>query len=249
MQLSRRCAEQEARVKRAVGVLLAIALIALAASPATAQTRVDTLPEVTPFQSARFDFALTAFGELLAYGKGEAESPNRIHLTLKTVPLDGSQPDTVEAILYDGVYYTRENESTQWYIEGEVAVPLPEEELPDSDIGDATLTLIGEADVAGVPTYQYQLWANAEDDSVAKADFFIGRSPSYLHKLVISAYLSGEDTIPLVGLDYRYYDFDAPITVSPPEGAVNRAASAPSSLAGMLKLGVFQARELGRWVR
>lgn len=236
-------------MKRAIGLLLAFALIALAASPVAAQTRVDALPEITPYSSARFDFALILFGEVVAYGKGEAESASRIHLTLKSVPQSGEPVETVEAIIYDGVYYTRENDSTQWYIEGEVAAPLPEEELPAADFSDVPITLIGEADVAGVPTYQYQIWINNEDESVTTADFFIGRSPSYLNKLVISAYLSGEDMITLVGLDYRYYDFNAGITVYPPQGAVKRPASSATSLPGLLKLSLFQARENARWAR
>jgi hypothetical protein len=239
----------EACVKRAIGLLFAIALIALAASPVAAQTRVETLPEITPANTSRFDFALIGFGELLAYGKGEVESANRIHLTLKTVPFEGQPSETVEAIIYDGVYYTRENESTQWYIEGEVAAPLPEDQLPVAESEDVTLTLIGEANVAGVPAYQYQFWVNGEDGSVTTADFFIGRSPSYLHKLVISGYLSGEDTIPLIGLDYRYYDFNADIKVSAPQGAIARPASASTSLAGMIKQGVFQASAMARWAR
>lgn len=236
-------------MKRAIGLLFALALIVLAAAPVTAQTRVDALPEVTPYNSARYDFALTLFGEMVAYGKGEAESPNRIHLTLKSVPPPGEAAETVEAIIYDGVYYTRENESTQWYIEGEVAAPLPEDELPAQDFSDIPITLIGEADVAGVPTYQYQIWVNGEDGSATTADFFIGRSPSYLHKLVVSGYLSGEDTNRLIGLDYRYYDFNADIKVYPPQGAVNRSASSADSLSGMLKLSLFQARANARWTR
>lgn len=236
-------------MKRAIGLLFALALIALAASPVAAQTRVDALPEITPVTSNRFDFALTLFGEIVAYGKGEAESANRIHLTLKSVAPPGEPVETVEAILYDGVYYTRENDSTQWYIEGEVVAPLPEDQLPAADFADVPITLIGEAEVAGAPTYQYQIWINNEDESVTTADFFIGRSPSYLHKLVVSAYLSGEDTISLVGLDYRYYDFNAEVKVYAPQGAVNRPASSATSLPGLLKLSLFQARENARWGR
>jgi len=240
-------------VKRTVRLLFAIALIALAATPAAAApTRVDALPEITAAQSNRFDFALTLFGQVIGYGKGEVESPNRIHLAVETVPQGNEPVETVEAIIYDGVFYVRENQNTQWYIEGEVPAPLPEDELPVTDVaaGDVAITLIGDADVAGAPTSQYQLWINGEDGSVITSDLFIGRGgPSYLHKLVVSGYSSGEDTVPLLTLDYRYYDFNAQITVYRPEGAVARPASAARSLAGLLKQSIFQAREAAHFSR
>src|SRR5215217_6006129 len=105
-------------MRRPLSLLIASALLILIISPAAAApTRVDTLPAPAPFTSARFDFALVAFGQPLGYGKGEVESPTRLHLALKTPPM-GDQPEqTVEIIFYDGTIYSRENESTQWYIE------------------------------------------------------------------------------------------------------------------------------------
>jgi hypothetical protein len=212
-------------------ILILSALLLLVVSPvAAAPARVDALPAPAPFRSARLDFALVAFGQALGYGKGEIESPTRIHLTLKTPPM-GNQPEqTIEVVFYDGALYSRENESTQWYLESSgSAQPLPVDEVPSDLVGavpaDVPITLIGERDVAGAATSQYQLWLGAGDRSFSTVDLFLGTQVAYLHKLQISAYSDIEDLAPLLGLDFRFYDFDSPaIKVAPPAGAEPRSS-------------------------
>ena len=222
------------RPLRLVALLMPLlALLVLASPVSAAPTRVDVLPTVEEFSSARYDFALTLFGVEVGYGKGEVESVDRVHVTLKTVASAESPSDTFESILYDGVLYTRTNDSTQWYIEEGsntgVTPPSPEEE----DTSDVALSLIGPVDVAGVATNQYQVWQN-DAEVASTADFFIGTSRSLLHKLQISAYaIDGTDLIPVLGLDYRFFDFDASdIKVYPPTNAIRQTNAAAYGTSG-----------------
>jgi hypothetical protein len=227
-----------------------LALLTLLVVPAAAQTRVDTLPQTAAFDKARFDFVLTLLGEPVAYGKGVIDGPNRLHLALQTVETPDIPRETLEAILYDGVYYTRENDDPQWYIESEVTAPLPEDVLPiENVLAEAPITLIGAADVAGVPTDHYQIWFNFEDGSVITLDTFIGQRTPYVHKLQLNAYLTPEDVVSLLSFGYRYYDFEAEdIVVYRPEGAIPRSGDTGlSSLSRNLKLSMFQLRDALRW--
>lgn len=213
------------RPLRLVALLMPLlALLVLVAPVSAAPTRVDVLPAVEDFTSARYDFALTLFGVEVGYGKGEIESADRLHITVKTVASAEAPSETVEMIIYDGVLYMRENDSTQWYIESapDTGVTPPATEADDTS--EAALSLIGPADVAGVGTNQYQLWQN-DTEVAATIDFFIGTSRSLLHKLQISSYaLDGAELIPVLGLDYRFFDFNASdIKVYAPTNAIRRS--------------------------
>jgi hypothetical protein len=167
------------------------------------------------------------------------------------VDLPDVPTETIEAILYDGVYYVRQNDDTQWYIEGEVTAPLPDNALPvEDDLTDLPITLIGAADVAGVPTDQYQIWFNFDDGSVITLDTFIGQRTPYVHKLQLNAYSTPDDTLALLSFIYRYYDFEAEdIAVYRPENAIPRPAGEElvGGLSGHVKLGMFQLRDALRW--
>lgn len=204
-----------------------LALLTLAAPVSAAPTRVDVLPAVEDFTSARYDFALTLFGSEIAYGKGEVESADRLHITVKTVASADAPSETAEIIIYDGVLYLRENDSTQWYIESapDTGVTPPATEVDSTS--EVALSLIGPADVAGVGTNQYQLWQN-DAEVASTVDFFIGTSRSLLHKLQINGYaIDGTDLLPVLGLDYRFFDFNASdIKVYAPTNAIRRANAA-----------------------
>lgn len=238
-------------MKFIVRLMLASAMLLLVVAPvAAAPQRVDTLPAITPFTKARFDFALTLFGIEVGYGKGAIESPSRIHLTIEIPSGDGSPGEVVEAILYDGVFYTRTNTEAQWYIEPIGDVPLPENPVPASasSTDGPAITLMGTRDVAGVMTDQYQIWINGDDRSAFTTDLFIGQSLRYLDKFQISLYADGRDATPLIGLDYRWYDFDsAAIKVYPPQGAIVREASASMSVVDGLKTGLVQLERVMEW--
>lgn len=222
-------------MRRLIRFLLASALLLLAVSPvAAAPTRVDTLPSPAPFSKARFDFAITVLNEALGVGRGAVESANRVHLTFKTVAAPGQPEETLEVIIYDGTLYSRENDSTQWYIDAQADPGTPTGGVPVEVVGEVPdevpITLIGDRDVAGTATDQYQLWLNADDGSFSTVDLFLGKQVAYLYKLQISAYTDIEDVLPLVGLDYRFYDFDSgDIKVYPPTNAVPRPATAAAS--------------------
>lgn len=238
-------------MKFIVRLLLATTMLVLVVAPvAAAPQRVDSLPAITPFTKARFDFALTLFGLEVGFGKGAIESPSRLHLTLEVPSGDGSPSYVVEAILYDGVFYTRENTDAQWYIEPVGDVPLPADPvgMSASSTDEPALTLMGTRDVAGVLTDQYQIWMNFEDRSVLTTDLFIGQTLRYLDKFQISAYADGRDDTPLLGFDYRWYDFDdAAIKVYPPQGAIVREASASMSIVDGMKTGLVQLERVMRW--
>ncbi len=227
------------------------AAFALLVVPAAAQTRVDALPTTAAFEKARFEFILTLFGEPVAVGQGVIDGPDRLHLTLKTLDAPDLPAETIEAILYDGVYYTRENDDLQWYIEGELAAPLPEDALPiDAELPELPITLIGAVDVAGVPTDHYQIWFNFEDGSVITLDTFIGQRTPYVHKLQINAYVDPDDTLALLSFAYRYYDFEAEdIAVYRPENAIPRpeGEGIVDGLSDNVKLGMFQLRDALHW--
>lgn len=216
-------------MRRRTPLLVVAALLALLVFPAAAApTRVDALPTAAPFTRARFDFAVVAGGQPFAYGKGEFESATRMHLTLRSAPMQGMEEMTVEVVLYDGVTYTRENDSTQWYMEGGQPVEsVPEVGMPTDMVGDVPadtpITLIGERDVAGTLTDQYQIWLGADETSFGTVDLFLGRQQAYLHKMQVTVYEDIEAPFATFGLDYRFYDFDSPaITVARPANAVER---------------------------
>jgi hypothetical protein len=95
---------------------------------------------------------------------------------------------------------------------------------------DVPITLIGERDVAGAATSQYQLWLSADSRSFSTIDLFLGKQVAYLHKLQISAYSDIEDQTPLIGLDFHFYAFDdAANKVSPPASAIARPGIAAAS--------------------
>lgn len=231
-------------------LLAACAVIALLVTPAAAQTRVEALPQTAAFEKARLELVLTVFGEPVAVGRGVIDGPNRIHLTIQTVETPDFPSETLEAILYDGVYYVRENDDPQWYIEESVTAPLPDNSLPvEANLAGIPITLIGEADVAGVATDHYQLWFNFDDGSVITVDNFIGQRTPYVHKLQLNGYASGEDQLALLSFGYRYYDFEAEdIVVYRPENAVARAEGVTAGgLHNQIKLGMFQLRDVLRW--
>jgi hypothetical protein len=237
-------------VKGLLRLLAAFAVFLLLVTPSAAQTRVDSLPPTAAFDKARFEFVLTFFGEPVAVGRGAIDGPNRLHLTLKTVDLPDLPTETIEAILYDGVYYVRENDDPQWYIEDDVSAPLPDTALPvGDDSADPPITLIGAADVAGVPSDHYQIWFNLDDGSVITLDTFIGQRTPYVHKLQLNAYSTPEDALALLSFIYRYYDFEAEdIAVFRPENAVPRpSGAAHGGLSAQVKLGMFQLRDALHW--
>jgi hypothetical protein len=221
-------------LKHARFVLLAFLLLGIAL-PATAAERVAKLPEVKAVMSARFDLAVALNDMQFIVGKGEVASATRAHFVLRALPIGGSDAATLEVVVYDGRIYTREDASTQWYVERMTDLPVNAPEAqPQVDASAAPVSSIGSKTIAGTPTNQYQIWVASEENTTdhLALDFFIGQQVNYLHQYQISAFTTDEDFGELkLEQVTRLYDFeDRSIVVGPPANAIERPA-----MAGLLK--------------
>lgn len=213
--------------RRLSGLALALLFVVLAA-PAAAAERVDTIPEIRGFSAVRSESVMLINGTPFMVTKTEQSSPNRAHLVLKLI-VPGEAEETIEAVLFDGKLYTRENTDAQWYIE-DVDVPeLPDQSLP-IDLGDADglpITKIGAATIAGAATDQYQIWfagdAGSGIDHMA-LDLFIGQQINHLYQTQVRLLGNDPDLGELkIEAVTRNYDFDAAnIVVGPPTNAIPR---------------------------
>ncbi|HEY1012558.1 MAG TPA: hypothetical protein VGE07_07630 [Herpetosiphonaceae bacterium] len=213
--------------RRLSGLALALLFVVLAV-PAAAAERVDRIPEIRGFAAARSESVMLINGTPFIVFKTEQATPNRAHLVLKLI-VPGEPEETLEAVLYDGTLYTRENTDTQWYIEVTDIPELPTENLP-VDLGDAgglPITKIGSTPIAGTPTDQYQVWmagtAESGIDHMA-LDLFIGQQINYLHQIQMRIVGNDPDLGELkIEVVNRNYDFDAAnIVVGPPTNAIPR---------------------------
>ncbi len=201
-------------LKRYRMVVLAL-LLALVVLPAAAAERVDTLPPIKSYNSARFEQLLTINTMPLIVGRGEMESSDRMYFVLRTLPFVGMDESTLEIVLYDGTMYTREGGDTQWYIEDtNVPLALSSDDMPP-------VTKIGTVNVAGTPTDQYQIWI--QDDPMGdllKLDLWIGQAQNYIYQAQLLIMTNDPDLgeLTLTSLE-RFYDFDAAIKVGPPANA------------------------------
>lgn len=217
-------------VKHVRFVSLAFLLLAIAL-PAAAADRVDSLPEVRSAMSARFDIALALNDMPFIVGKGEVTSPSRAHFVLRTVAMPGLPESTLEVVIYDGRTYTREDASTQWYVETEADLPVDDPtSVPSADVSNAPISSIGTKTIAGTPTSQYQVWISADDGSTdhIALDFFIGQQINYLYQYQISIFATDEELGQLkLETVERLYDYDDPsIVVGPPANAIERPVMA-----------------------
>ncbi|HEY0605038.1 MAG TPA: hypothetical protein VGD58_19120 [Herpetosiphonaceae bacterium] len=179
--------------------------------------------------SARFDLALALNDMPFIVGKGEISGPARAHFVLRTVPMPGLPETTIEIVTYDGKIYSREDTSTQWYVESELDLPVDDPtSIPEADVSNAPISRIGTKTIAGTPTNQYQIWIGADDGSTdhIALDFFIGQQINYLYQNQVSIFLTDEE-LGLLKLEtvQRLYDYDDPsIVVGPPANAIERPA-------------------------
>jgi hypothetical protein len=228
---------------------VALALMVLAfVVPAAAAERVESLPEIKPSMSGRFELALVLNDQPFVVGKGAVESPTRAYFVLKALPVEGMREATLEVVIFDGKMYLRQDADPQWYVTDMADLPASAPEDVSAaepvDVEEGVLSRIGEKPIAGTPTDQYQLWINDEDpqttDHVA-LDFFIGKQVNYLYQYQVR--IAGND--PDLGelkleTVTRLFDFDDPtIIVRPPANAesidmTSRGLMAPLKNAGLL---------------
>jgi len=187
--------------------------------------------------SVRWDFVTTFNGKPLSVCKEEYESYNRGHavchqLVTIAIPeyglnLVAGQVD--EIVLYDQMFYQRKNDETTW-----TASPNPIYS-PTATLRDlygvgyaAALTQLGQVDVDGTQTTQFQYWSldstlNQRVGGQAVYDLFV-TTDGYVRKAQLSyrgalSLGTGE----LHGI-YVYKDFNAPIKVGPPPATAIKAS-------------------------
>ncbi|HEX6290266.1 MAG TPA: hypothetical protein VFZ66_13820 [Herpetosiphonaceae bacterium] len=214
-------------LKRSRFVLLAFLLLALAL-PAAAAERVDKLPDIRGAMSGRFELALVLNDLPFIVGKGEVVG-NAAHFVLRTVV---GEVATLEVVAFPDRIYTREDASSQWYVQSTVDLPVgAPETAPQVDVSAAPISSIGSKAIAGTPTNQYQVWIAGDssnmNDHIA-LDFFIGQQINYLYQYQVSAFTTDEEFGELkLEMVTRLYDFDdRSIVVGAPANAIAQPARA-----------------------
>jgi hypothetical protein len=218
---------------RPIRISLIVLVMVLAAQ--TVHAEGTTLPPLAPLTSVRWNFVTSFNGKPLSFCQEEYETASRGHAVcyqLVTVALPeygmslvAGQKD--EIILYDKMIYQRKNAETTW-----AASPNPFYS-PTATLRDlytfghaAALTQIGQVDVDGTSTTQFQYWSldsayNQRVGGQAVYDLFL-TADGHVRK----AQLSYRGTLSLgqgelQGI-YVYRDFNTPITVTPPLAATIR---------------------------
>lgn len=190
-------------------LLLSMSLVLLSvftgvAVPASAEERVDALPFVNNFATARFRLLTTAEIEgvnLLSYGGGEVVLPSRSHVWLGS----DQSPELINIILIDSMIYQRigsgEWERTDVPVTTVQAQPVSAQFNELQQLADAIIDF-GPENVGDVPAVRYQVWLSGEKvlgltdgaavlpaelrDLIAgatfKYDFWIGAQDSFLYQ-------------------------------------------------------------------
>ena len=180
--------------KRITSILFVVALL-LAISPARAAERVNTIPQPRAVTSGWFDMVFAINKQVLSYGQGRF-SGDRVHL----VSVNAQDNSRVEVIAAGDTVYVLLPGQQRWVsgraneLGEDVLVSAPAApELPE----DAPIFLVGDADVGGNVTSQYQIPVdprelNADNEvpgltfNAAAVDFFIGKNDGYLHKVQVT---------------------------------------------------------------
>ena len=226
-------------VKR-ISLAFIVATLLVVASPAFSQERVTSIPEWTELNSGRFDLAYDLNRLVPIVGKAEF-SGDRVHLVVK----DLINNDTVEIVAIGDTVYTRMNEERRWKRERMTDDTSPiGGGMPAIGPEDLTLWRVGDADVNGNPTTQYQLQFNPArltqiDPTMTglKLDLFIGKNDNFLHKDQETSSFNdpqlGALTLQIVTVSSA---FNQPMVIGPPpadlvDAARTRSAfRAPSTL-------------------
>lgn len=221
-------------LRRIVPLVWALALL-IVALPARAAEPVSELPELRPTLSGRFEFALALNKQVFSYGKGEF-SGDRVH----AVSVDAIENTLVEIVTIDDQTYLREGVQTRWVrvpSEDPGVVPVSGPATPALPSSEPVVYRVGEAEVAGASTIQYQIPFSTGDIPTEgvegtiksmKLDLFVGTADQYLHKLQLTILASdpqlGDITLETV---IRFYDFNQPIAIgAPPADLVDELPAA-----------------------
>jgi len=239
-----------------VVVALLLAAPALAAPP----EKVSTLPTIAPVSSGRIDFATrvsaTVDGQpaqaTLVVGRGEFTQRGAHLVAISSV--DGS---VAEVVVYGDLIYVRMNNETRWKstkVTDATNLPVDAPTVPTAPGDQMSIYLIGDQDVRGVPTTQYQLQLDpalfpAESGiKSAHDDLFIGKSDSFLHKVQTTVGGTDKDLGDItIEAPVDLYDLNnAAIVVGPPPADLVTVASAQTARS---LTGFAGALALPSWVR
>lgn len=154
-------------VRSLIGIVLGL-LLGLALMPsvsAVAQERVDTLPELVDFTSARFDTqTIVQIGEQqqVAYGQGALIPADRSQLTI----IDENSDQVINVIQVGTTIYLDTGQGWQRVdnlpFNSGPAVTIDEQIRQLADRAD-TILRVGDEQVRGVQTTHYQLWLSGAD--------------------------------------------------------------------------------------
>ncbi|HSH79582.1 MAG TPA: hypothetical protein VLA19_13745 [Herpetosiphonaceae bacterium] len=187
--------------KRITSILFVVGLL-LTVSPSRAAELVTALPQPKPVSSAWFDTVVAINKQVLSYGQGRVAG-DRVHF----VAIDARGNSRVEVIAVGDMVYVLMPGQQRWAsaraseLAGAVEVSAPAAPAIGID-ADTPIFLVGDVDVGGAPTTQYQIPLDVSmltqgnelpgvGFTSAVVDFFIGKTDGYLHKFQVT--LRGSD--------------------------------------------------------
>jgi hypothetical protein len=208
-------------------LILVVGALGGVATPALAQDASP--PALAPLGSVR-DSAILLFNDRpLQVCQREWQSWNRVHgvcRDLATATIYDQRliaSTTVEFVLFDGTRYERVNDAASWTSapDPEFAPDLPLGEALFGIDGEAQVTLVEPAEVAGAAATHVQRWlldeaANEAAGGQVVYDHFV--SPA---GFVLKSHYSVRGAVPGLGegalVEVRSFsDFNAPIVIAPP---------------------------------
>ena len=214
-------------MKRLMSILFVIGLM-LFAVPARAADVVSTLPELRWPASGRFEFAIAFEGSALLVSQtrfvvGRTPQEDQYHSVTRNL----ARPEALEEIVVGGRSYSRLTAETRWksrpYDPDQAFFNPRGEPLRMLPSGNATVIRVGDVNIAGAPTTQYQIpldpkLTDVPTATAAKLDLFIGKNDGYLHKGQVTIRTPLEEGGPAGDFVYVYrvYDFNAPVVIGPP---------------------------------
>ncbi len=180
-------------IHRLLSLLFVVGLV-LGISTAHAAEPVTNLPEIKPPTSGRFDFALAINQQIFGYGQGEFAGTSA-----HAVFVDVQRNHLVEVVISGDRLYLRQGVETRWLATkletGELPIAGPS--TPVLPTTGAQIVQVGNAEVAGASTAQYQIaldpaglaaaplpgggpMPEGAGIKAAKIDLFVGTSDQYL---------------------------------------------------------------------
>lgn len=225
-------------LKRIMSILFVAGLF-MSAAPAFAAEVVTTPPQITAVRSQRYDLAYAIRLErgqaVLQYGKGE-ETADRSH----TVYVDNTDGTVTEEVVIGDTVYVRQNKDVRWK-SGKLSTDTTPVTMPSDSTMQPTIYRVGDTEVNGVATTQYQFAIDpkgfSDDPEVtatltsAAVDLFIGKNDGFLYKLEFTLRGTDKDlgafTISILEV---YSAFNQPVTIgAPPSNLVDPAPARTAS--------------------